>query len=619
MLVDELDFYNIAKKYMSDFRFLFKKSNIQDNIFYLCRSIRDKFQTVVHTQNFTFRIVESDAQATNISQLLGSIGTLEPVVYEYVIVPSDNFNIGIESAVETVDLSAAFSYEAETMDFDNTLDTATCTQALYNLLKVGHSLYAEGDSVTEVVRIISKAEDSGIYTITFDKIYPGTTGNAAVYIASPSVTITWDAVANAQKYIIYRKKSTDPTYTHYLETMDTSIDDTGEEFKSSEYPLDPSLIFFPTFTIEGKEMISPFVYKKNTFMNWYDGHLLYDGFSVYFSESTVYITDFDIPSLYFFIEYDYLTKKTTINLKSNQDISEYEFEISINEVSLYNQLMTNFDNTTFQHEHTSDYGIFWDTFQISLNAFRYITDETTGLTSRKRVFSGISNNSTQIYDISDELVILNFNHIIYSSPGVIDYIDPYVLNVPLLDREVYLDDPMYYLDKTKKYIYDADIKGKRMVSDNLQFRFLNTIKMPAFYAQNFTLQEYAHDIVLPLKLSINIITNQRLVINQKINLIEKKEELLILVADWLQKVHTGPDIKFYNSQVVDLIHTDRDWIKSVEVTVVDYNDTPIDSGLETISDYEGLQKIKDQKIDIIKYSPSLFYWDVDNIDIVMNI
>ena len=607
MLVDELDFYNIAMKYMSDFRFLFKKSNIQDNIMYLCRSIRDKYQSVVKTENLTFRIIDSAEQPVNLIQTINSEGIIEPDIYEYLVVPTDNFNNGTDSAVETVDLTGGFVLNVELATFDNTLDTIACTQVLYDVLEIGHWLYADGDTIAEKVQITDKSTDGTNYTITLDKIYPGTSGSLAVYIASPSVSLSWDVVTNAQKYIVYRKKQSDGTYTHFYETLTPSIVDNGESFLESNYPLDPNLVFFPVFSIDGKEMVSPFIYKKNDFMNWYDGFLLYENFSVYFSESTPYITNYDIPTLYFFIEYDYLTKKTSIKLKSNQDISSYEFKISINEVSLYNIDMVSVDETTFKYEYTDNYGIFWDTFQISLNAYQ----------SSQRVFSGVSNEITQIYDISDELVLLNFDHIIYSSPGVIDYIDPYILNVPLIDREEYLTDPMYYLDKTKKFIYDADIKGKRMVSDNLQFRFLNTIKMPAYYVENFTVQEYTHDIIFPFKMSINVIVNQQIVINQKINLTEKRDEFLILVADWLQKVHTAPDIKFYNSQVVDLIHTDRPWIKSVEVTVVDNADTLITNGIETIKDYDGLQKIKDDKINIVKYTPWLFYWDVDNIDIKM--
>ena len=48
-LVSETDYYNIASKYFNDFKFLFKKINIVDNTFYLCRVLRDKYQRVLRS------------------------------------------------------------------------------------------------------------------------------------------------------------------------------------------------------------------------------------------------------------------------------------------------------------------------------------------------------------------------------------------------------------------------------------------------------------------------------------------------------------------------------------------------------------------------------------------
>lgn len=609
MLVDETDFINIASKYMSDFRFLFKKSNVQDNIFYLCRSFRNKYQAVVHTENLTFRIIEPDAVVndTDITEVIEQDGSIEPEQYQYLVVPSDNFNNGVEGTSKLVDLTGTWALVTEYMGLVLDSDIGACTEGAYNAVEVGDWIYSNLNTSDDRLQIVEKIYDGSEYSVRFSTTHGQANASDHFYVASPSVELSWPDVANVQKYIVYRKKDSDATYTHFIETVETTIKDTGQLFKEVTYPLSSELVYFPIFKIEDKVMLSPFLYKYNSFMNWYDGFLLYDAFSVYFSESTSYITNFDIPTLYFFIEYDYLNKKSYIRLKSNQDISAYEFTLSINELSVYNENMTLLDNTTFQYEYSVESGILWESFRISINAFQ----------SGQRVFSGISNSVSQVYDISDELVLLNFDHIVYVTPGVIDYIDPYILNIPLIDRDAFLEDDMYYLDKCKQFIYDADIKGKRMVSDNLQFRFLNTIKMSAFFAENFLVQAYTHDIIFPLKVSIEIICNQRMVVNQKINLTEKRDEFLILVADWLQKAHTSPDIKFYNSQIVDLIHTDRPWIKSVEVTVHDYNDTLITDGIETLSDYDGLQKIKDNKIDVVRYAPWLFYWDVDNIEIKM--
>jgi hypothetical protein len=207
---------------------------------------------------------------------------------------------------------------------------------------------------------------------------------------------------------------------------------------------------------------------------------------------------------------------------------------------------------------------------------------------------------------------------IYSGPGVLDYIDYYIINIPLLSYDKYIEDPEFYLDKSKQFIVDHNIQGKRMVSDNLQFRFLDTLTVPAYYLENFTVQKYdSFDIKFPLNLSVDVIVDSEIVVNEKINLAEKKDNFLLMIADWLQKTHTGTKICFYNSQVADLIHTDQVWIKSVETVLTDANGTIIPNGIETIPDLEGLENIRDNKLAIIKYSSWFWYWNVDEISMKM--
>ena len=123
--------------------------------------------------------------------------------------------------------------------------------------------------------------------------------------------------------------------------------------------------------------------------------------------------------------------------------------------------------------------------------------------------------------------------------------------------------------------------------------------------------------MFPLKLNIEIIIDEERVVKDKINLSDKRDEFLIMVADWLQKEKTGTQIKFYNSQVVDLIHTDQNWIKSVSVVITDVNETIITDGIETIPEKEGLKNIKDDKLGIIKFIPWYWHWDIDDISIKM--
>lgn len=607
MLVSEKDFYNIAQKYMNDFKFLFKKSNISSNTFYLCRAFRDKFQLVCPTINHTVKRINPTLSPINIMTTVQDSGFLEPEEIDYIIVPSDGFNVATGSQVQSVDLISRTTLVEQEFTFEKDSNVVICShQYGYDEFEIDDYIIPEGSPSREALKIIGK-DDQGQFTLTLESAYEGENfvGYAENYQPT-SVLINWDSVVDANKYIVY--KLIDGQY-YYTETYTNSIVDDGSEFNSCNYPIEPTLIFFPKFMISGNEMISPFLYKWNDFMNWYDGYLLYDSFSAYFSETkNTGLSNYDIPVLYFFIQYDYLNKKTYIDLKSHQDISAFEFKITISERSIYNQDLVNIDETTWRFEYTDENGIFWDEFHIELYARK----------GSNQSFEGSTYAIHQIFDIKDQLNVLNYELFVYSSPGVLDYIDDYIINIPLIGYNQYLEDSTYYLDKIKQFIVEQNIEGTRMVSDNLQFRFLDTVSISSYYLENFTVQNYnSFDINLPLKVHIDIIVDSEMVIDQKINLAEKKDSFLLMVADWLQKNHTGTNICFYNSQIVDLIHTDQSWIKSVSVTLTDSSDTVIPSGIETIPDIEGLEKISADKLGIIKYSPWFWYWDVDNISIKM--
>ena len=607
MLVSERDFYNIAEKYLNDFRFLFKKSSVASNTFYLCRSFRDKYQVVSPTTNHSFMKIDPLASIQNLGlSLVGGTGSIKAENLTYIVVPTDQFTVGVESQ-SSVDLTGIDTTITEEYTFELDSEIVTCTdQAAWDAALYGNLIYPTGGSYLDALEIISKDDTGGIYTLTLSEPYTGDNYVGTIQVYSPTtVSITWDLVTNATGYIVYKYNGTD--YSS-MRIITNSLVDDGTGFLPCTYPLNYDMVFFPKFMINGEMMISPFLYYYNDFMNWYDGFLFYDSFSVFFSEAkNTGFSYFDIPVLYFLIEYDYIKGVTYIKLKSHQDISEYVFEITISERSIYKESLISVDNTEFMYEYTDTDGVFWDEFHIEL----------FGSKGSDQTFESSTYTINQMYNIKDELNVLTFDHNIYVGI-VLDHTDPYIINVPLIGYDTYMDDPSYYLDKIKQFLVDNNVEGKRMISDNLQFRFLDSLVADAYFLENFTVQEYdSFDIVLPLKLQIDIIVDSDMVINKKINLSEKKDQFLLMTADWLQTVHTGTSISFYNSQVADLIHTEQEWIKSVTTVLTDYVGTVIPSGLETIPDEKGMMNIVDDKLGIVKYSPHFWYWDVDNIEIKM--
>lgn len=102
--ISERDFYNIIEKYTTDFRLLNKKTQIQENIIYLLRAIRDEYQIPLKTTNIMKEIFSHDTKITNINYETYESGTLEPGEYLYRIFAFDSLGNIISSEELSVSL-----------------------------------------------------------------------------------------------------------------------------------------------------------------------------------------------------------------------------------------------------------------------------------------------------------------------------------------------------------------------------------------------------------------------------------------------------------------------------------------------------------------------------------
>jgi hypothetical protein len=122
-------------------------------------------------------------------------------------------------------------------------------------------------------------------------------------------------------------------------------------------------------------------------------------------------------------------------------------------------------------------------------------------------------------------------------------------------------------------------------------------------------------IQLPLKLKVSIIIDSVYIQHNAINISTEIENIKLMLAQYLQQMKTGTNVKFYNSQVIEIIHLNRPYIKSVNVFVTDSSISPVElnNGIEIKSDDNAILSSFKNKIDIVKYVPVLIYWDVNNI------
>jgi hypothetical protein len=335
MLVSSRDFYNITQKYMNDFKFLFKKSDVSINTFYLCRSFRDKYQIVCPTVNHTIKKIDETFIAINILESIvdDSTSKVNAESFYYIVVPSDGFNFAAEALSSVIDTTSRKILIAEEFTFENASNEVICdTQTGFDAINLGDYIMAEGETIDLAIEVIAK-DDASMFVLTLASEYQGENFMGQLEVYQPTkISLTWDEVIDANKYLVYKVVGSN---YYFAETFTNSIDDDGTNFIACDYPLNPDLIFYPKFVVSGEMMISPFLYKWNDFMRWYDGYILYDSFSAHFSNTkNTGLSNYDIPVLYFFIQYDMLNRKTYVDLKSHQDISSYEFKITISERSI---------------------------------------------------------------------------------------------------------------------------------------------------------------------------------------------------------------------------------------------------------------------------------------------
>lgn len=400
--ISEKDFYDIVEKYTTDFRVLHKKTTVQENIIYILRALRDEYQNPVSTLNINPNIFTDDSKIENIGYKVFTSGTLEVNNYFYLICAYDSFGNVITSGKISV-------------------------------------------------------------TLMTDE--------------HKSIQLQWDEVPAAVKYRIYYRTE---DFQYYVDTTNTFILDDGTVKDGvkldSSYTLPTettiSQCVFPEIEYEGVKYTSPFLYKYSDTYNMYIGYLFYPSLLVNFEtliqektlDSYEEIVSVIPPSLYINIIYNRESYITNINLKSYQDISEWMFKITINEMSVYNTTMEKIDENTFTYVYSDNYGILPEDIKIVIQC--YYGGSTTP------IFTAKTANVTQCYNLSDQL---QFPIFMFTDSN-----KRYLIDLPCMRSDQFNGNEQYYLDQIYDFIVGFNFEENRMISDNLGFRFLNTSGIYSF-------------------------------------------------------------------------------------------------------------------------------------------
>jgi hypothetical protein len=611
-LINRTDFYNLFSKISKDFSILFKKNQLTDNTFYLCKVLRDQYQNILTTTNHTYPCVQYD-NATLIQNITSSLqydldSTLVTSRYYYKITAVDKFYESIPSA--------PIIQNTDTTNRTIRIQWSSVPNAEYYKVYGHTSLYNQywivpADQLTSDGKVYFL--DSGILGLS------GVCNNTYTtqqQVNFPEFNIDTTQTINLTENTYIWKTYFPSTNTYYIDNKTfwfgvdeilyntitlTQVSAVNQLITNSWTIVDMVLYLklddnftstIDTITAVFNNTItsfSPFIYKYNSFFNWFEGYFIFNNMIQYPILSNV-VTGYTPPIFYFNLVYDPIIDQTNIYIKSYQDISALNFNLKVIGIDI------TFTPATYDPEMSC----FVYTVSGFIMSATYISLECYIDSILK--FTAITPSFQQVYLVNDQVVLPSYYD---------DANNKYICNIPVISDET--TDLDYLYSQIYDYVVGASISQNRMQSDTVQTRFLNSIYCEKYISENLLVQEYDSNLILPLNINIKIKYNS--VTN---DFTTDQTNLELLVANYLQLNATGTEIKFYKSQIVDLVHNYNSNIISVIVDVYDSNGKDLSDGIETIDENLFLSKLT-TKLDIVKYTTVYWWWAIDGIRIELTV
>jgi len=604
-LINKNDFFNLFSRFNKDFNILFKKNQLTDNNFYLCKVFRDQYQNILKTTNHTYQCIryddldliqnkESDTQYYLTSTL--TIGR-----YYYKIIAVDKFyeSIPSEPIIQTL----------TTTDRGIILKWSPVDNAEYYKVYGRNNLYQQ----YWIVPKTQLTSNDLVYFLDIGQTGISDTCNNRYSIIQqinfPSFDIDFTETIDITDsiYVWKRYETIDNTYyidnkvfwisaakILYDDVEMTNVSSISELITNSWTIVNNKLYirlnddFVSSSTIitvkytNPLTFYSPFIYKYNSFFNWFEGYFIFDNMIQYPIVSDI-VSGYTPPIFYFNLVFDYTLNKTNIHIKSYQDISNLIFKIKV--------LNTDTDYITLTYNQTNKY--FTHTVDNFISDATYILIECYIGDDLK--FTATSPSFQQVYLVRDQVVLLNY----YDTQE-----NKYICNIPVISNENTNRDYLY--TQIYDFISASNISQNRLESDSVQTRFLNTTFCDKYISQSLLTQQYDHNLLLPLNMNIRVKYN-----TSEIDFTTQQTDIELLVAEYLQNNLTGIDIAFYPSQIADLIHGHDNKIISVVVNAYDSYGTSVNDGIETIKENDFLFTVQN-KVDVVKYVSVYWWWNITN-------
>lgn len=395
-------------------------------------------------------------------------------------------------------------------------------------------------------------------------------------------------------YTIIENKYLNPVYTLTTPVLTSVINEQLYFNNNKQY------LVLPEIELYDNTYVCPFYFEYNESFSTYDGFAFLKEINIFPAAMPVLdiTSNVKLPNdLFLNLIYDQNDDSTTIYVKTktnffiDDDIFVRVF-ISSRLLNLANiELTLENDYFYFKYEH----GI------ISTPITIYIDMQIIDINGTANNYNYRFDNVQNTFKEADNLRFKTYY----------DNQHEYLIGLPFIDKNEYTRDIVYYSHLIKEFFKDIQLKENRMISDEVQFRFLNTYICESKYNEHLFKQDYNNDIYLPFKLEMRLTFSKHEVVTNNLNINNVINNVYMEISKFLLENTTGTKLKFYKSKLVDIAFN-FEGIKAVHVVLKDYRDTEINiDGLETNNKEYFLEKI-DKKL-YLEYSPIFWWFDLNNI------
>ena len=377
--------------------------------------------------------------------------------------------------------------------------------------------------------------------------------------------------------------------------------------KSPELRENNILIYEPLIKIEGVDFISPFLYMYDKLTRLYKGFFVIEKNVVNYSNKIIH-NDIGVDvSLSLFIEIEFKGKSSVITVKSYSDITAYKFKLNSQTLSFSNKSMIPSGNSFWI---MYDNGLIENDTNMTVSVYKDIVTET----------KTIQETLIMMFDFYNVRSVYSFANIIRLKPVIIDK-EKYIVNLPLIEKSKYYSEKAYYQDKILSNISKLTISQNRMLSDEVQLRFLNTFYIDTKFVKDLILQYSLTGSLLPVrswylpfKLEVYLDFSKDLILSKSKNVTDEADNIIENISNYLLNNQTGLNVQFYKTKIIDIIHN-NEFIKNAKVILKDSQNTEIpDSNFENNNNQYFIEHLN--KADYLHYSPIYYWFDLNNITCV---